>query len=528
MRRIAVVTCLIVLAGCKAKPGAKPLDKDDGKGKTHDCPLVAGGLITKDTVIQAGCLVTVGEAYTIRNGATLRIEQGARFAFKKGARIHAEDGAIVAQGTKSEPIVFTSADASPAAGAWGGLWFSSTKPSSLASVVIEWAGEEPKLPPKTTTDPKAAKAAALADAAEFGIIGILNGGFVGFGSRDPIADRRPAIYVAKEGKLALVDSVVRHAARVGIAADGDAPFEAFERNELADNGGFAMDVKAEAMGKVLSITSAEPVRVRGNVSTTQSWPRVEGGIVVASLEVVAKEKGASVVLTLAPESTVRVEPKTSLRFGGYSEGGAVVAKKVLFTSATAKPAPGDWAGIVFDKRAPGTSLDGCIVEYAGYETPRPPTTAKSKKEKPAPKPPALSVKEWMKDFQVVRTTFRNNAGPGMAKAEYAFAAFGGGTGGCEGLDNPKFENKSVGQPLCEYHEDPLKDVFGPSAAFSDLGPQDLMGSGGLGIGTGAGSGSGVGLGSTGGYGGGGGGWGTGVGGGGAGVLAPGGGGKGTK
>ncbi len=514
---------LVLLAGCKRKPEAKPLAQDDGKGKTHECKLVAGGMITQDTVVQAGCLVTVGEPYVVSKGATLKIEAGAKLSFKKGARLAIQDGALLSQGTAAEPVVFTSAEAKPAAGDWSGLVFASGKPSTLEWTVVEWAGDAKLTAP---LDPKAAKAGALAEAPEFGMIGLLSGAPPG--SYAPLADRKPAIHVAPGAVLSLVDCTVRHAVRVGLSAAGDAPFGRFERTHFEDNGGFAMDIRAAALGSVTSLTSSEPVRVRGDVKTTQTWPKLTGGIVVASLQVVAKEPKGSVVLTLAPETVLRMEPVSSIRIGGYSEGGGLVAPKVVFTSNAPKPAPGDWAGIHFGKRAPGTNLDGCIVEYAGYEAPvtTSPAKAGKSKEKPRPKPSALTVQEWMKDFAVVNTTFRHNAGPGMGRPEM-YGLFGaGGTGGCEGLDAPKHGNKSLGQPLCEYHEDPFKDMFGAGGLGlgSELGTLDTVAGPGLGgIWLQVGQGGTIGLGKAGGGYGGGGASGKGVGGGGGGVGIGGGG-----
>lgn len=507
-RRFILVLAALSLFACKRKPDATALDKNDGQGKTHECKLVAGGHITVDTTIKAGCAVTVDEPYTITNNATLKVEPGAKLVFKKGARLEVLDGALMAQGRPTEPIVFTSAEATPAAGDWGGLVFRASKLSLLEDVVVEWAGEEPK---PVVGDAGTSKAAALAAAKSYGIIGLLSGGRVG--SLTPLADRRPGLYLDEGALVSLAGVSIRHSAKVGIASEGDKPFERFERVTLSDNGGYAMDVPAAVLGTIPTLTANEPVRVRGAVNTTQTWPKVD--VVVASLEIVATEKGGAVVLTLAPESVVRIEPKTSIRVGGFAEGGGVVANKVLFTSAAAKPAPGDWAGIVFQKRAPGTNLDGCVIEYAGYDDPPPPPKpapvkpTSKKAPKPRPKPAALLIEEWMKDFAIVHTTFRNNAGPGMGKSSSYFGfGMSFGTGGCEGLDAPKNDNKSIGQPLCEYHEDELGGLFGAGAfdsALSKVGTDTLMGGevggviGGPGSGYGglgsAGKGSGGGFGS---------------------------------
>lgn len=460
--RLAVVFLLLGLAGCNRRDRATPLAQDDGKSKTTECAIAVDAPIAKDRTIAPKCLVKIATPVTVTAGATLRIGAGARLVFEKGARLVVADGALVTEGTKLDPVVFTSSATKPEPGDWGGLSFWSSKPSSLTGAVVEYAGEAPIAPP-VPPSPAAAKAAAtgalITYAPLFGM------GPPAEDDHAPVADRRPAIFVARDAKLSLVDVVVRHAARVGLAADGDAPFERFEGNRFDATGGYAMDVIAHALGKVSSIGASEPVRVRGQVYATQTWPLVRPAIVVGSLWVTSNVKGGATVLTLAPEQEVHVQPKASLRFGSYDEGGAIVAKKVRFTSAAEKPAPGDWAGIRFGRRAPGTVVEDCIVEFTGWE--RKPTSTSKPASKPAPKPPAITIVEAMKDFRIVKTTFRHNAGPGIAKAD-SYSGFAIGTGGCEGLDAKAHGNQSIGQPLCEYHEDPMKALIG----FGD-GPASL-------------------------------------------------------
>lgn len=82
--------------------------------------------------------------------ATLTIEAGVTVKFPKGKFFEIEHwtgdapatGAIRALGTAERPIVLTSAEASPAPGDWGGLWFGNvpSAQNKLDHVIIEYAG----------------------------------------------------------------------------------------------------------------------------------------------------------------------------------------------------------------------------------------------------------------------------------------------------------------------------------------------------------------------------------------------------
>ncbi len=480
---LALPLALVGVLGCKRKTEARALSQDDGRNQKQACHLAAGGVIAADAIVRAGCVVTIGERYLVTKGATLTIEPGAKLSFKKGASLAVQDGALVAKGTTTEPVVFTSAEAAPSPGDWGGIVFAATqKPSTLEHVVVEWAGAVP--PSVAVSVPKPT---------------------VGWGaaSGSALADRAPAVHVSADAaKLTLVRSTIRHAPRVGLTADGAEPFERFEGNAFDSNGGFAMDVPAAALGAVASIDSTEPVRVRGRVLRSQTWPRIQGGIVVASLLVSSSDPALSAVLTLAPETIVRVEPRIAILIGDYSDAGSLVAKGAHFMSAADKPARGDWSGIRFGKRSPGTVLDGCLVEHAGYEPLPLSKSSKSSTTKKPSAPVALSILEHMKDFKIVNTTFRDNPGPGMGLGG-GFSLLVAGTGGCEGLDAPKNGNKSIGQPLCEYHEDPFANL-GMLGAFgtSSVGTTGLFGDGGdafgsSGLGTSGGGLGGGGLGTSG-------------------------------
>jgi hypothetical protein len=83
--------------------------------------------------------------------ATLTIEPGVVLRFVRDGAFWVERfvgpvtaGAVIAVGTATDPIVFTSAEASPAAGDWAGIHFASTPDgtSRLEHVRVEYAGGE--------------------------------------------------------------------------------------------------------------------------------------------------------------------------------------------------------------------------------------------------------------------------------------------------------------------------------------------------------------------------------------------------
>ena len=107
---------------------------------------------------QIGGETTVG-TFVVGGGstlATLTIDPGVTFRFVKGsgAVLHvdkgstsaAATGALVAKGTATQPIVFTSAAASPAAGDWVGLDFGNVPSATdaLDHVEVHYAGADPQ------------------------------------------------------------------------------------------------------------------------------------------------------------------------------------------------------------------------------------------------------------------------------------------------------------------------------------------------------------------------------------------------
>jgi parallel beta-helix repeat protein len=78
---------------------------------------------------------------TVGVGATLAIEPGVRVELGDHGWIGV-DGALVAEGTSDSPIVFTSREASPEAGDWGGIVLREGCTASLRHCVVEYGGQQ--------------------------------------------------------------------------------------------------------------------------------------------------------------------------------------------------------------------------------------------------------------------------------------------------------------------------------------------------------------------------------------------------
>ncbi len=79
-------------------------------------PLLGGALRGDAFLILANSPYRVAKDVVVDGGATLYIEPGVAIQFDQNTAIVAEDGGVIARGTKDDPILFTASAASPAPG----------------------------------------------------------------------------------------------------------------------------------------------------------------------------------------------------------------------------------------------------------------------------------------------------------------------------------------------------------------------------------------------------------------------------
>jgi len=104
--------------------------------------LQQGGSITSPTTWAIGdSPVTVTDSLTIAEGATLTIEPGVEVRFSSGTALIVA-GVLIADGSESDPVLFTSTSASPEPGDWAGVTFEnlSDAGSVFRHVTVEYGG----------------------------------------------------------------------------------------------------------------------------------------------------------------------------------------------------------------------------------------------------------------------------------------------------------------------------------------------------------------------------------------------------
>ena len=115
---VPLVTALVLVASLLL-PGLPPVP--NVRASTD-----VGGDITSDTTwTQANSPYIVTASVLVSEGVTLTIEPGVTVKFE-GDKALGIDGELIARGTEANPIVFTSNQATPAAGDWANIVFTDT------------------------------------------------------------------------------------------------------------------------------------------------------------------------------------------------------------------------------------------------------------------------------------------------------------------------------------------------------------------------------------------------------------------
>ena len=118
----------ILLVGCAADDTADVIIENPNGGENPNPPVTEntkiGGTLTENLILEADTEYQLTSALIVPEGLTLTINPGVIIRAIAGADVYVailQGGIIMAEGTSTKPIVFTSGSSTPNAGDWGGL-----------------------------------------------------------------------------------------------------------------------------------------------------------------------------------------------------------------------------------------------------------------------------------------------------------------------------------------------------------------------------------------------------------------------
>jgi len=389
-----------ILDGSPQEASVQP-DAGTGPGTTACNGSIVPQFVTQNLTLTQACSpyhaplpVLVGDA---ANDPVLTIEPGVTVTFASNAYLSigmaqtaAAPGGLQAVGTVGSPIVLTSDAASPSAGAWGGVYFnpSADATSVLSHATVTYAGQQ--------------FAPLLDTPVDLGSI------YVDAGTASPLGNSTPL-------HILLSNLTVGYNGGSGIVFFG--PYAGFAASSGAltipdwASGGYPIVIDPNS-ADTLPTTLATGSGHQGAIGILQedqnrsgggqhilihdeSWPAIpipyevdESGYSNTSSAgacglFVDGTDSSTVTLTIAAPNTVEFgKPAAGGACGIYvsqnQAGGRFIANgtasaPIVFTSAQAMAAPGDWSGVTVSADPPGadfgtTSFAYCTFSYAAAAT----------------------------------------------------------------------------------------------------------------------------------------------------------------
>ena len=332
-------------------------------GNGADVIELRGGDITANRTWKT-CAVPYLVAASIHVKASsspiLTIEPGNTIKFAANSQIAVnwqDKGGLVANGTSSAPILFTSSSASPTPGIWWGLYFGETAggpASTLSYATIEYGGY-PAVQRGGVTIHNVTPSFSNVTIRNSAYAGAaMHGAGASFVDSTITGSAGPGIYAINPVTLTLTNTAFTNNAGYAVSAPPASTF--------SDTTGISASGNTPAGRDVIEVRG-------GDITTSRTWPASPIPYVVsASIHV---RGNSSPILTIAAGNTIKFAVNSQIAVNYQNKGGLVAngtsSAPILFTSNAASPTPGSWYGLYFGEwaGAPASSVSHATIEYGG-------------------------------------------------------------------------------------------------------------------------------------------------------------------
>ena len=305
-------------------------------------PVIVSGTISADTVWKdifadpsvpdylATGNVTVAAELTVAPGVVVHFQEDVVFTIQENG------GALIAEGTAENGIVFTSADEAGDI-RWGGMVMKSSSSKNFLNYArVSYAGGEEILYASS-------------------------------------AWRRGGIAISGDGRLKITNSTVANNEGDGIFVEGANSLTQFESNAFAENENYAMSISMNQAGV---IDAASTFADNGDTDKRENVVRIYDSSLSEDQTWTTLNSDASYVMvgnvTLNAELTISAGARLEFEedvWMSVASGGALIASgtqtdKIVFTS-TNPDAAQYWGGIVVKSSSNKNSLDHVVISYGG-------------------------------------------------------------------------------------------------------------------------------------------------------------------
>ena len=217
----------------------------------------------------------------------------------------------------------------------------------------------------------------------YGNIYIVNGSgdpAISIDSSTISASTSNGIYVGTEAEPLITGTTIQDNAEDGVyvystgglSISGSASFTG---NTVTDNGGYPVSVPANYVNELDSSSAytgngTDRIRVwTDTVEYDSLWQKLDVDYYVNGD--ITVQASSSPVMTVEADVTVYMNSGVAIKVGSSSNGGftteGTADSPVTFTSASSRPAAGDWEGITLDNKTQDSlsTLEGIVIEYGG-------------------------------------------------------------------------------------------------------------------------------------------------------------------